>query len=211
MEWIKINEEGEIEFVSEEVKLVPEVQAILALNYNKQKGDIEGRKKVRAKVEMKYIRLVYSPSSPYKDYFEKERIEEAKADCGFPSTWELSEELKALIPKYLKGTSNRVTNSFNRALKFLEKLHDYLEGIDLDERTATGGLVYNVKAVMQVLEELPPYILSLEELEKQVRNGTLAAPKSKGDHEMGWLGVRVESTKKKPKQLEDEGEHESED
>lgn len=49
MEWFQITDEGEIEFVSKEIKLIPEVRAILSLEYNKGDKDFEGRKKVRAK------------------------------------------------------------------------------------------------------------------------------------------------------------------
>ena len=101
MEWIKLDEEGEVQFVTEECKLVPEIQELQSLKYNKGKGDIDGRKRFRSKQELKYLYLTYSPKSPYKDYSERERIEEAKKDCRFSEFWVESPELKLLIPKFI--------------------------------------------------------------------------------------------------------------
>lgn len=204
MDWLKINESGDIEFNSQEVKLVPEVQALLALNYNKEKGDLDGRKRYRAKREFKYLYLVHSTKSPYKDYFEKERIEEAKTDCQLTSTWVESPELTALIPKFLKGNANRVTQSFNRTIKFLEKFQDHLDKINLNERTEAGAVIHKPKEIMQTLQELPGFLMKLEEMEKQVRNGIVTTPTSKGDHELGWMAMNGDVTKKKTKQTEED-------
>lgn len=196
MDWIKINDEGEIEFVSEEVKLVPEIQALQALNYNKQKGDLDGRKRYRAKNELKYLYLTYSSKSPYRDYTELERINQAKEDCKFPDTWVESPELKALIPKYLKGTKNKITRSIDTINKFLDKFDLHLNNINLDERNLSGGLIHNPKAIMQTLEELPDLALKLAELERQARTDTVQkASGSKGDHELGWLQGKKKSVK----------------
>ena len=74
MEWIKIDEEGELVLVEDEVKLVPEVQALLSSKYNK---------KGRAMQEFKYLFLAYSYKSPYRDFSEKERIAEIRCpSCG---------------------------------------------------------------------------------------------------------------------------------
>lgn len=204
MEWIKLNAEGEIEFVSEEVKLVPEVQALLTLKYNKGPKDMDGRKKYRAMNELKYMYLAYSPKSPYKDYYEKERFEEARVDCGLVKEWKEPEELKALIPKYLKGTVSKVTRSLGTAERFLEKFEIYLNGIDLNERKASGDTVHDPKNIMMTLKQLPDFLNTIQDLERQARMDTIATPKTKGDHELGWMAMDKRSTKKKVEKEEDE-------
>jgi hypothetical protein len=206
MEWLKLNADGDLEFVMQEVKLVPEIQEMLTLKYNKdRKGDMDGRKKLRALSELKYMYLVYSPKSPYKDYLiEKEKIQEAKNDCQFTEHWVESPELKLAIAKYIKGSENKTTNSIKIIERFLDKFSTHLENITLDERNASGGLVHDPGKVMTTLEKLPSFLKTLEELEKQSRLGLVATPSSKGDHELGWKAMRQDTGKKKIKQTEDE-------
>lgn len=190
MEWCRINEDGEIEFNSEEVKLVPEVKAILAVNYNKgMKGDSSGREKLRAKTEVKYLYLRYSNKSPYRDYDEKEQIEEAKKDCGFSEHWVESPELQALIPKFIKGNTSIEERALNTAKKFLQKFENHLNDITLDERNASGGLVHDPGKIMKTLEQLPSFLLKIGEFQRQISQGTVANPTSKGDHEIGWMAM----------------------
>ncbi len=188
MEWLRINDEGEVEFVSEEVKLVPEVQAILTLNYNKGKGDIDGRKKHRAKLECKYMCLGYSPRSPYKDYSEAERLVEAKLDCKFPADWVMSPELKALIPEFEEGTKNKVGRLLKTVTKFIDKFETHLNSIELNERNASGGLIHKPTDIMATLERLPRLAETLQELENQAKLGVIVKQNVKGDHQPGWMG-----------------------
>jgi len=198
MDWLKINNDGDLEFVMEEVKLVPEVQALLTLKYNKDtKGDMDGRKKLKALNELRYVYLVYSPKSPYRDYSEKERLEEAKKDCNFSEFWVESPELKLVIEKFLKGSVNRTTRSVKIIEKFLDRFETHLEGIDLDERTATQALVHNPKSIMQTLQELPSFLKTLQELEQQSKLGIVSTPTSKGDHELGWMAMNKDNGKRK--------------
>jgi hypothetical protein len=187
MEWININAEGEVEFVSDEIKLVPEVQALLALKYNKGKGDADGRKKSRAMAELKYMRLAYSPRSPYSDYSEHERIEEAKKDCEFPEGWTESPEFAAALPKYLKGAPNKIERLLRTTEKFLDKFENHLNSLDLSEKKESGEYVNKPGDIIKTLQQLPALAQTLQELERQVRQGSVGVPKSRGDHETGWL------------------------
>lgn len=205
MDWIKINDEGEIEFVSEEVKLVPEMQALLSLAYNKGKGDFEGRKKLRAKTELKYLFLAYSPKSPYKDYSKTERIAEARLDCKFLPEWEESTELKLLIPKFEEGTKNKVGRLLKTVQNFIDKFETNLNTLDLNERNASGGLVYKATDIMATLERLPRLAETLQELETQAKAGIIVKTNVKGDHEAGWAGLHS-NIKGKREEVEEDGE-----
>lgn len=205
-DWIRINNEGEVEFVSEEVKLVPEVQAILSLKYNKGPKDHDGRKKYRANEEMRYMLLAYSPMSPYSNFSEEERIQEARTDCNYPKEWVESPELKALIPKYLKGVVTRTTRSLKNAERFLEKFEKHLDGIDLNERNASGGLVHDPAKVMNTLKALPDFLTTIQELERQARQGITTSPKSKGDHELGWMAINKQTNGRQRRVEETEGD-----
>lgn len=187
MEWTKINEDGEVEFVSEEVKLVPEVQAILTLAYNKGPNDFDGRKRTRAKNEVKFLRLNYSSLSPYRDYSKEERREQTLIDCGFPANWTESEELKILTPKFIKGHNSKVARLLSKVENFLEKFEKHLDDIDLNERNQSGGMVHDPAKIMTTLRGLPAMAQTIQQLEQQVKLGMIGTPKSKGDHEVGWI------------------------
>lgn len=202
MEWLKIDEDGEIALISEEIKLISELQVMNTLNYNKQDGDRDGRKKYRLLKELKFMYLVYSPKSPYKDYMEDERVIEAKIDCSLPKSWQVSSELKALIAKYEKGVKNKITRSLKTVEKFLEKFEKHLEMIDLNERNQNLGLIHDPGKIMSTLKQLPDYLLTIQELERQARLDIITSPKSKGDHELGWLAIPQPATK--TKSIEDE-------
>lgn len=205
MEWLKINAEGELEFVAEEVKLVPEVQALLSLKYNKGPKDHDGRKRYRAMEELRYMYLAYSPKSPYKDYLEDERTKEAKDDCKFPDSWTESAELQACIAKYKKGTISKITRSLNTVERFLEKFEKHLNSIDLDERTQMGALIHDPAKVMTTLSKLPQFLKTIQELEMAAKNDLVVTPSSKGDHELGWMAV-TKPVEKRVKDEEDENE-----
>lgn len=199
MDWLKLNNEGEIEFVSEEIKLVPELQEMWTLKYNKGAKDADGRKKFRLMNELKYLYLMYSLKSPYNDYTSEDRHKEALTDCGFPPDWKPSPEFKALLAKYEKGTLNKVTRSLKVVEGFLEKFENHLKQIELNERNANGGLVHDAGKIMSTLKQLPDYLMTLQELERQARHDIIRTPTSKGDHELGWMAVNDQSKKGKKK------------
>lgn len=187
MEWIKINEDGEVELLMEEVKLVPELVAMNTRAYNKAAGDHEGRLKKRVKQELKYLYLAYSLKSPYKDYSSKERIEEARKDCNFPEGWEESEELKLLIHKYTKANPSRITRLLHTAENTVDKLRDFLDEIDLSQKDEYGKLVHTTASVLKTLEQLPAVAQTLAELERQSRTDIIHNTKTRGDQELGWM------------------------
>lgn len=198
MEWLKVNPDGDIEFVSEEIKLVPEVQELMTLKYNKGPGDHDGRKKYRAKNELKYMYLNYSKKGPYKDYSAEERFAEAKIDCNLPQNWQESVELQAVVKKYLKAAPSKLVRLLHTSEKVLDKLDAYLNSIDFTKTDDKGSLVHEPKAVMDTLNKLPALASTLQTLEQQANLGVIGTPKSRGDHEIGWMALNpdIENAKR---------------
>jgi len=195
MEWLKINADGEVEFVAEEIRLIPEIQALYTLNYNKGKNDADGRKRYRALAEVKYLYLAYSPKSPYRDYSEIERKKEAILDCAFGEHWVESPELQALIPKFLKGNQNKIVRLLGTVERFVEKFEAHLNKINLEERTDGGMMVHKPKDIMDTLERMPRLADTLIELERQAKTDSIRKVSSKGDHELGWMALGTNLTK----------------
>lgn len=203
MDWLRITEDGEVEVTSDEVKLTPEYQTCNSLAYNKSKGDADGRKKYRFKDELKYMCLAYSQKSPYKDYNEKERIEEARLDCKLKPDWVESPELKKLIEKYVNNSPNKVQRLLRTTERFIDKFEIHLNSIDLNEKNSAGSLIHKPTDIMATLERLPRLAETLFELESQARMGAITKHSSRGDHELGWMN---KSNNKPQKQRGQDGE-----
>jgi len=190
MEWLKFDEDGKVAPVSAEIRLVPQLQAISTAAYNKGPKDFEGRKKYRMLNELKYLYLMYSSKSPYKDYSPTDRLQEALSDCNFSPTWTPSKELNALIERYNAATPNRVVRLLKTTENFIDKFDQHLRGINLDERNSAGGLVHKANEIMATLERLPRLSETLFELEKQAKAGAVSRVSSKGDHEVGLMAIK---------------------
>ncbi len=156
----------------------------MSLKYNKRNGDLDGRKRYRALEELKYLHLAYSTKSPYRDYSDNERLEESKKDCGFSSNWEESTELKLLIPKFIKGTTSKLARLLQTTESVLDKLDSYYKTIDFSLGAENR---VEPKEVIESLNKLPKLAQTLQELERQVKTGSVGTTKSKGDHETGWI------------------------
>lgn len=190
MEWLEFDEDGIVRPVADEIRLVPELQVISTLVYNRGPKDSSGRKKYRLLNELKYLYLVYSPKSPYKDYSPTDRLQEAISDCNFTPDWKPSKELNALIARYNAATPNRIMRLLKTTEDFIDKFDKHLRNIDLDERNAAQGLVHKATDIMGTLERLPRLSETLFELEKQARVGVVTKVTSKGDHEVGLMALK---------------------
>lgn len=183
-----INKEtGEVEF-SDEALALEVVKTLRSLNYNKQEGDADGRKRERIKREKRYVWFMYHPLTPYREYSEKEKLIEAKLEAKLPDDWVPSSELVAFIAEYIKHTKTRILRLLDSAEKAVDKVRIYLETVDLSERTAAGGIVNHPTDVIKLISDLPKAAQSLQELQLQAKSHLLApAKKSRGDAEIGWI------------------------
>lgn len=186
---LKIDEAGEIiGFEEEELSTLSVFKSILTLKYNQQPGDIDGRKRNRAKAEMKYVFLRYDPRSPYREYNEVDRENESRIEVGFPADWAPSVELKLFIQAYEKiVNSDRFMRLCKAAESAIDKLETHLKNIDFTEKNNSGGLVNNPKDVINIISSLPQVAAGLKALQEQAKYNLLSPSKSKGDQEMGWL------------------------
>lgn len=187
-EILRINEDGEVEITNEGVELIEVVKVLKSLNYNKQQGDHDGRKRLRLKNELKYVFLVHHPRSPYREYSDSEKDIEAKLEIGLPSDWVMSTELKLFITKFRDYTYTRLMKLLDAAEKAIDKVRDYLEKVDFSERTGTGNVVNHPTDIMKLIADMPKVASGLRELQQQAKTQMVGArSKSRGDHETGWI------------------------
>src|SRR5690606_41881009 len=110
--------------------------------------------------------------SPFENYAEKEREDEALAISGLTKAKVNSDkDLWAAIEKYqeLLANSSKTLQGL-RSMKYaIDKMYDYLETIDFTERDEKGALVNNPKTIQAIIKDMPSVSKSLNELEELVK------------------------------------------
>ncbi len=161
--------DGKVKLLREELELIPEFRPLLALNYNKGEGDVDGRKRHRAEREFTYMWFMYSFLTPYYDSSESERHEESLKTADLPSDYKFSEELKAAIARYKSLQNTLVLRLINAARKGIDKLISYYETIDFTERTATGAVVHDPGKFMASVKQIADLQVQMQQLDELQR------------------------------------------
>lgn len=196
MEKILIYNDGEVQLQREELELIPEFKELLSLAYNKQEGDRDGRKRLRAFKEFTYMWFTHSYNSPYREYDDKERRTEALATAQLPETYEFSTAYQLAEKKYLALTETRILKLIKAAEKAVDNLRAFLETVDFTLTTDNGNLKYKPSEVIRVISELDKVSEGLETLADRQKREKKEFSSTRGAQEAGWL---MEQDKFKPK------------
>ena len=129
------------------------------------------KSKTRAWAELSYIYLAIDWKSPYNQYTEQERHEEALNDSGLTEQQFNDPIFRAACRKY------RALQDSNKSIKLLEaakraadQFIDYFETIvDLNERDANGKPIFQAEKVMKEMSTLHKVHEELVTLEEQVK------------------------------------------
>lgn len=185
MEKVFKSENGTVTLLKEELSLIPEFKALLALSYNRQPGDLEGRKRQRAEKEFQYIWFMLSPRSPYREYNTKEREEEVFSLLGMKPK-DCSNELLAAMKKYEELNYTRVMRLITSAEGAVDKLRGYYDTLQFTEKTTSGSLVNRPTEVINSLSQLEKVATALTKLayRQQHEDGRIVS--SRGEQEIGW-------------------------
>lgn len=167
-----------------------EFKALYALNYNKQAGDIDGRKRVRATKEIKYLKSFYDPMSAQnrKGLSKEEKLLDIASMYNLPLNFEESEELIAaknvyiqnfefVAYKLLKSTRNVII----QYISSLDDIHKKQKEFSNNKEVTEEGLkaaVENGKYIITLVKELPNALTSLQDLEEKIANNQLGSTTS---------------------------------
>lgn len=186
---ILIFKDGEVQLARKEMELIPEFAPLLTLNYNKQAGDLEGRKRNRAFSEFTYIWFRHAHASPYREYNEAERHLESLATAKLPADYRKSSEMLA-AEKWYDDYINRKSRRFrlvSSAHRAVDKLQEYLDNVDFTRETQNGLLVNKPSDVMKIIGDLAKLAESLDELEARLKSERQEFASTRGAQEPGWL------------------------
>lgn len=152
-------ENRELEINEPEVLLVREFKVLL------------DRNKYRAFREFSYMYLALDWKSPYSNYSEQERHNEALSDSGLTES-EFNDPLfREACRKYRNlQDSNKSIKLLQAAKMAADQFIDYFETIvDLNERDANGRPVFDAEKAMKTMAQLSKVHEQLVVLENQVK------------------------------------------
>lgn len=172
-----------------EILLIREFSALWSNDRNKTKEDPKGSKKSRAYRELTYIWLMCDWSSPYSDYTEQERHKEALKDAGLTEEEWNDPTFRAACRKYRElQDSSRALKLIKSAQGVVDKITDYFDTLDIQERDAvTGKPIFKTKDVMGELKEVSNVVEQLKTLEFLYKKEQEESSGLMGDVEGGFM------------------------
>lgn len=179
---------GNVELEDESILLIREFSDLLDLERNKTKEDKTGKKKLRAFKEMQYMYLFFDWKSPYFQFTELERHNEALLDSGLTQE-DLKDPLFREACKKYESLQNSAIEIglLKSAMTAVDKVKYYLENVDLEERDiATGKPIFKTKDIIAEIKGCKDLISSIRELENQVKKGLQVESNIRGNTELGF-------------------------
>lgn len=165
------NVNGNVQLNSEGLLVISEFANLLSNDRNKTKEDKLGKKRERAFREFTYIYLFIDWESPYFNFSEEER-HKASLDNSKLSEVEFNDELfRAACKKYEEIQNENINlRMLKGCMMSVEKLIFYFENVDINERDPiTGKPIYSSKDLISNIKNAKDLVISLQDLEKQVK------------------------------------------
>lgn len=182
------NVENSVVVNEPEILLVKEFAELWSNDRNKTKTDKKGTKKTRAYRELTYIWLMCDWASPYSDYTEQERHKEALRDADLTEEEWSDPTFRAACRKYRElQDSSRALKLIKSAQGVVDKITDYFDTIDIQERDAlTGKPIFKTKDIMGELKEVSNVVEQLKTLEYLYKKEQEESNGLMGDVETGY-------------------------
>ena len=183
------NLNNKIELNIPEILLVREFAELVKHERNVCKEDKTGTKCLRAFREFTYIWLAINWKSPYSDYAEQERHQEALKDAKMTEEEFNNPEFRAACRKYRElQDSNRSIRMLHAAESTVDSFIDYFENVvDLAERDINGKPVFKTKDIIAEISSLSKVYEELKTLEGQVKKEMMETTNIRGGATDGFL------------------------
>lgn len=147
------------------------------------------RNKERADREFTYIYLAIDWKSPYSNYSEQERHQAALNDAHITEEEWNDPSFRAACRKYRAlQESNRYVRLLHSAELVTDKIIDYFQNIDLEERDEqTGKYVNKVSDIQKAMENAAKQIESLKMIESLVKKEMTEQSQIRGGAVEGFM------------------------
>lgn len=183
------NVNGDVSIEEASILVIKEFAKLLEVERNKTKEDKTGKKKLRAFKEFTYIYLFFDWESPYFQYPEQERHEEALKDSGLTEAEFNDLTFRCACQKYQEiQESSLDIKMLKAAMSAVDKQIFYLENVDLQERDpVTGKPIFKSKDLIAEIKGCKDLISTLRELQVQVKRGLEVENNLRGNAEVGMF------------------------
>ena len=138
-----------------------------------------------------YVNFLCNPrrSNPYFDIDEKERSKHIKKEIWGDENYNHPDYLTIIeaVVKYksLLEIESPSLKLYLSAVQGLNELTNFINTVDLNERTAAGGAVYKPADITRAFKELPDTKKTIETLRASIHNELQEAAKTRGSREIG--------------------------
>lgn len=168
----------------------PTPEALLIPVFKKLWDRDKSKHKDTALNEFALVYFMCSPkkSNPYWEYEEVERerhIINELFDGDYEIGYEVGEALSWYKRKLRQGSVS--FRYYEKAKETLEKLIDYFDSVDFDERDERGRPIFTAKEVIDAVSKAPDVLKSVEGLKKKVLQELYESTKTKGDRDVNPL------------------------
>lgn len=183
------NMRNRVELNMPEILLIKEFAELVECKRNICKEDPKGDLCLRAFREFTYIWLAIDWKSPYSDFSERERHQEALNDSGITEEEFNNPEFRAACRKYRQlQESNRSIKMLQAAQNTVDNFIDYFNTVvDLSERDANGKPVFKTKDIISEISSLSKVHEELKILEGQVKKEMMETTSIRGGATDGFL------------------------
>ena len=180
---------GKVVMEDSTLLLTQEFAALLEINRNKCKKDPTGLQKLRAFREMTYIYLAIDWKSLYSGYSEQERHQAAIKDAEITEEEWNDPTFRAACRKYRNiQESNRYVRLLESAQLITDKIIDYFNNVDLEERDEqTGKYVNKVSDIQKAMKEAADQIETLKQIEALVKKEVSEQSQIRGGAVEGFI------------------------
>lgn len=170
-------------FDIERNKIVPDANVLAVPSIKKLWDRDKSEDKEVAFKEISYIVFLCDFHSPYRDIHESVRSNYIIADL-FPKGWSPNKEVLTAVQTYKDLQETPSMRLLYTAVRNLDKLSDYFDGINFEETDIMGKPKYSALDLTRNLKEVGNIVKSLANLKKQVRL-ELEDQSVRGDSEIG--------------------------
>jgi hypothetical protein len=180
---------GTIELENESLLLIKEIQGLLEPKRNITKTDKTGKKKQLAFKELKYIYLFFDWDSPYFSYADQQKHAEALKDSEMTADEFEDQTFRSACRVYDEiQNSNLSIQMLKSAQNAVRAVIDQFNSTDLSERDPISGKpIFKNKDVIAEIKGCKDLIVSLRELEVQVKRGLETESNVRGNTELGMF------------------------
>lgn len=180
---------GRAQLINADLVLIEEFKKLLEPSRNKCKEDPSGLEHLRADREFTYIYLAIAWKSPYANFSEQERHQAALKDGHITEEEWNDPDFRAACRKYRTlQDSNRYVRLLQSAELVTDKIIDYFNNVDLEERDEQSGKYVNkVSDIQKAMKEAADQIETLKQIESLVKKEITERSQIRGGAVEGFM------------------------